>query len=285
MKRHPILAFYLLAFVFSWTLWVLDFTALGKMLIVSWIGDAGPAFAAILVTAITIGRPGVETLLASLFRWRVKVRWYLIALFLPAFHVGVTILGYTLFSGDPNPPHFDPNFWLDTFPTHFPVLLLSLPLGMVVLAGEEIGWRGYALPQVEKRYGSLAACLITGALWGAWHIIQAADPQSTFQKYGANLPFMLFLFILATTGYTFLYAWIARHSNGSLLLACLFHAAYDITSMYAGAAYPFIFKQPVYYLVGLGLIVAVILALGGLNTNTTALAPVVTVQPSDEQAK
>jgi membrane protease YdiL (CAAX protease family) len=97
-------------------------------------------------------------------------------------------------------------------------LLLSLILGVLVL-GEELGWRGYALPRLQARYGSLAASLILGALWAAWHLINATIPGmgAYWHSFAA--------FALFVIPQTILFTWLANRTRGSVLLAWLFHAA------------------------------------------------------------
>jgi membrane protease YdiL (CAAX protease family) len=97
-------------------------------------------------------------------------------------------------------------------------LLLSLVLGALVL-GEELGWRGYALPRLQARHSGLVASLILGALWAAWHLINATIPGMS--AYWNSFP----AFALFVIPQTILFTWLANHTRASVLLAWLFHAA------------------------------------------------------------
>src|SRR3712207_6537622 len=88
--------------------------------------------------------------------------------------------------------------------------------------GEELGWRGYALPRLLARRSALAASLILGLLWGLWHL-------PTFYVLGApqhGLPISAFL--LLTMAYSVLFTWIYLHTRGSVLIATLFHSAINL---------------------------------------------------------
>jgi membrane protease YdiL (CAAX protease family) len=89
----------------------------------------------------------------------------------------------------------------------------------VLVVGEEIGWRGYALPKLLQSHSAVAANLILGILWGGWHLPTFFVPGAP----QAGIPFVAFL--LFTTGASVLFTWLYLHTRGSLLLATLFHGA------------------------------------------------------------
>src|SRR5512135_724608 len=83
-RRHPIAVFYGATLAFSWTLWGLMIASARGVLpfpfVTNWTGSFGPAFGAVLVTAATEGRAGVNELLRRAGRWRFGGRlWALIA--------------------------------------------------------------------------------------------------------------------------------------------------------------------------------------------------------------
>ena len=90
------------------------------------------------------------------------------------------------------------------------------------MVGEEIGWRGFALPHLQARFGGLGASLILGLLWTAWHLINATIPG--LERYWYAFPAFA-LFVIAQT---ILFTWIANHTQASVLLAWLFHAAINV---------------------------------------------------------
>jgi membrane protease YdiL (CAAX protease family) len=201
IKRHALAAYFVLAFALSWSLVLLS----SASLLFAFLALFGPASAALIVTAVEEGRAGVLALLRRVVEWRVGMRWYVVALGLP-FALGLAAIGlHVLLGGSyafrPGGP-----------------LLLSLVLGALVL-GEELGWRGYALPRLQARYSSLAASLILGALWAAWHLINATIPG--LEAYWHSFP----AFVLFVIPQTILFTWLANRTRGSLLLAWLLHAA------------------------------------------------------------
>jgi hypothetical protein len=89
--------------------------------------------------------------------------------------------------------------------------------------GEEIGWRGYALPRLQARYGSLLASLIIGFTWGAWHLPLFWLPGNFHQTIPPTL------FLLQSVALAIIYTWLYNQTKGSLLIAHLFHAASNVT--------------------------------------------------------
>jgi membrane protease YdiL (CAAX protease family) len=201
VKHRPVVTYFVLAYALTWVLAPL----LTISLLLGVVGLLMPAVAAIVVTAMTEGRPGVKTLLRRLTIWRVGLRWYVVALGLPVlFSLGVAASGSLL--GAPGSIEFSP----------------ISPLTMIVfvlVVGEEIGWRGYALPKLLENHSAVTASVMLGVLWGAWHLptfFIAGSPQ-------AGIPFVAFL--LFTTGASVLFTWLYQHTQGSLLIATLFHGA------------------------------------------------------------
>jgi membrane protease YdiL (CAAX protease family) len=93
----------------------------------------------------------------------------------------------------------------------------------VLIVGEELGWRGYALPKLLAERSVLAASLILGALWGAWHLPTFFVPGAP--QYG--LPFSAF--VLLTMAYSVLFTWVYLHTRGSVLIAALLHGAINLS--------------------------------------------------------
>jgi membrane protease YdiL (CAAX protease family) len=102
------------------------------------------------------------------------------------------------------------------------VAVASLVLAVLVV-GEEIGWRGYALPRMQARFGSLSAAVLLGALWAAWHLVNVLIPG--LEYYGYAFP----AFLIYVVSLSVLFAWIANGTGGSLLVAWLFHASVNLS--------------------------------------------------------
>ena len=160
VKRHPLVSFFILAYALAWILIPL---VVSVSLFFGLLALFVPTFAALVVTAITDGKAGVKDLLRRVVLWRVGFRWYVVAIGLPIL-LGLIAMGLnTLLTGE--------TMAIDVQQP----LTLTLILAILVL-GEEIGWRGFALPRLQTRYNSLVASLILGVLWAAWHLPNAAYP-------------------------------------------------------------------------------------------------------------
>ncbi len=214
IQQYPAAAFFALTYAISWTVWVplalaqID-TPLYK------IGAFGPTLAALLLTALLSGRGGLKRLLRPLLIWRVHVGWYLFSFLSTAAGVLAAIRLHIWLGGAP-PTFNDPAQLYLVIPVFLYVLFTSV-------VGEEIGWRGYALPRLQARHSALRASLILGLVWGAWHLPLFWMAGNFHQQ----IPISLFL--LQTTGFSILYTWMYNHTRGSLLLAHLFHAASNTT--------------------------------------------------------
>jgi membrane protease YdiL (CAAX protease family) len=227
IRKYALVFFFLLAYLFTWSNWLpRALTSRGVTSIqvpdfVTLLAGYGPALAAIIVASLAYGRQGLRELFGRLLRWRVGVQWYLIALFLPAL-VALLAIAINSWTGGSSP-----DFSAQAFPfgpAETPlwqkalILFLVFTLGFDGL-GEEIGWRGFALPKLLERYSPLISSLILGALWAIWHFPYALT-EGTFLS---DVP--LHWFFINLLAVSTIYTWIFINTNGSLLLALLFHAA------------------------------------------------------------
>jgi membrane protease YdiL (CAAX protease family) len=93
----------------------------------------------------------------------------------------------------------------------------------VLVVGEELGWRGYALPLLLEQRSAVTSSLILGVLWGLWHLPTFLVPGTP--QYGLSLP----AFVLLTVEYSILMTWVYLHTKGSVLIATLFHGAINLS--------------------------------------------------------
>jgi membrane protease YdiL (CAAX protease family) len=224
MSRHPLVSYFLMAYGFSWLAWlpiVLSQDGLGLLpihLSDAWglLGVFGPLLSAVLVAATISGKIGIRHLLRQLFLWRVGWQWYLfIFLGVP----GLLMLG-TLAS-----PQLAAALQVPT-----PQLVLALLPALVfqflaVGFGEEPGWRGFALPRLQQRYGPLGGTLILGVLWGGWHLPWSlTDSGAAGTSSGATLLTMGGI-ILSVTSVAIVMTWVFNRTQGNVLISgMLLHA-------------------------------------------------------------
>jgi uncharacterized protein len=201
IKRYPLASYFLLAYAFAWLLVLLSSVSL----LFGFLALFGPAAAAMIVTAVAEGRTGMRALFQRVAIWRVGLHGYAVALGLPAL-LSLGVVGLSFALGAAAEVQFSE---------------LSPLTGMLFLLviGEELGWRGYALPRLQARYGAVGASLILGILWAAWHLPNQFIPGLEFYGYG----FGAFAFYVVAM--TVLFTWLARETHRSVLLAWLFHGA------------------------------------------------------------
>jgi membrane protease YdiL (CAAX protease family) len=101
-----------------------------------------------------------------------------------------------------------------------------------VQAGEELGWRGYALPRMADRMGLAAASVVLGVIWAAWHLPLFFLPGAN--TFGQSFPLYLTQVVAASVAL----AWLFTNSHGGLLLPMLFHAAINNTKDIVPSASP-----------------------------------------------
>lgn len=258
--QYPLTSYFVVAFAFSWiieaplalsTLGVLPPIPVPVAAIAIVAATFGPMVAAFVVTALVDGGPGVAILLRRFVRWRVGVRWYLAVLFgIPM----VIIVGTLLVPGAW--ASFDPAALaaLAGYPLAFLMtVLLGGPLG------EEPGWRGFALPRLQKRHGPLRGSLILGVLWAAWHL-----PLFWSGLWTPATPANIAMFTVMIVALTIIMTWVFNHAAGSLLLMILMHASFNTFANRVAAP---LFPAPVFtdygllpVLIGFGITALVLVA-------------------------
>jgi membrane protease YdiL (CAAX protease family) len=230
LQRHALVCYFLMAYGFSWIAWipfVLSQDGLG--LLPFRPGQAallpgaylGPLLSGLLMTAALEGKPGVGRLLRRFVQWRVGWYWY------PLILCGVPIIimaGFLAQSGAEQALHIP-----------FPQLVLFFPLVLIMEIltsglAEEPGWRGFALPRLQQRFGSLLGSCLLGLLWGGWHL------PLYLTDWGNGAGWLeIGEFILGTVSFAIMFSWVFNHTRGSLLIAILLHATIDaFTSTAAG---------------------------------------------------
>ena len=183
------------------------YAPLGVVLLL--LGTFAPSLVALWLTARVEGDSGLRALLSGVVRWRVAAGWYLFALaYIPALKLTVALV-HRLATGA------WPRFGDDPWYLILPAIAVSTPFQ----AGEEIGWRGYALPRLAARFGLARASILLGLIWGSWHLPQFFIPEA--DTYGQSF----FVYVLQVTALSVAMAWLYARTNGSLLLVMLLHAA------------------------------------------------------------
>ena len=215
------LKYFVMAFAFAWFFWGLQLLGVRGVIPalpgLTPIGTLGPLVAAVIATAQESGRAGLRSLLGRVVRWRVAPIWYGVAILGPL----VTTLGamalHVVFGGQPP----DLLALIGALPT---VLALSVYMLIQVGIGEEIGWRGYALPKLQTGYSALVSSVILGVIWALWHLPLFFNPATSY----SNTPFWVFLVFLLP--FSILIGWIFNSTGGSVLMVMILHAVMNAST-------------------------------------------------------
>jgi membrane protease YdiL (CAAX protease family) len=215
IERYQFILFIALSFILSWFPWYAG--------IAPEVMAMGPSLAAFIIVLVIGGKQGFLDLVRPFGRWRAKVWIWLLALFGPAL-LYLTGLGIHLLLGGKAPPFIMIRQELNLIPLYL-VLVVLMPWNGPV--GEEFGWRGYALPKLQDKYGALVASLVIGTIWGIWHLPSFFAPQGVVGAIAAELGLIFLLpYVLGTIANSVFMTWSYNKSNHSGLIAgIIFHAA------------------------------------------------------------
>lgn len=220
MRR--VLTFVALTYAVSWAAWLTAMAVLPAAApqpagalrgFLYLLGVFAPSLVALALTAHADGGAGVASLLSRTLRWRVQARWYVFAVtYMAAIKLAAALLiriatgAWPAFGAEP-----------------VYVMAMAIPFSTPVQAGEEIGWRGYALPRLSARFGLAGSSIVLGVIWALWHLpfffVSGTD------KSGQSFP----TYLLTVTALSVAMAWLYWRTGGSLLLTMLMHAAINNT--------------------------------------------------------
>lgn len=232
-RTDHLVGFFVGTFALSWVCFAIAANVFAREAsiargVVLFLGIFAPALVAFCLVAGSEGKQGVLALLSGIIRWRVGIRWYLFAVFYVPVMKLLNAVIYRLGMGEW--PRFSSEPWF--------VLAIATIFSTPVQAGEEIGWRGYALPRLATRMGYARGSVILGLIWASWHLplffLQGAD------KYGQSF----WVYLVQVTALSVTVAWLFVHTNGSLLVCMLMHSAANqsvgiVSSVTAPGANPF----------------------------------------------
>jgi len=237
IRRHALPAYFALTFAISWGAVLVVIGGPGGLRGTTAQSDplfpfvylamlAGPSAAGILLTSLVDGRAGLRELMGRLLEWRVDARWWAVALLTAPLLITATLLTLSLAS-----PTFLPGIL--TSPGKASLLLFGIAVGLGAGCFEELGWTGFAVPGLRRRYGVLTTGLIAGGLWGAWHflvVVWGIGSSAGTLPLALFVPLDLFSFLPA---YRVLMVWL-HDRTGSLLVAMLMHASLTASMLILG---------------------------------------------------
>ena len=224
-NEHPVVMFSALAIGLSWTVWMSTFSittprsGLGILGIA--LGAFGPGAAGAVVTRLR--GESVRAWLVTTFEWRRPLRWYGVAIAVPVVGaLGVAVVVFSLV-GLPDS---------GSLGQLAPWLLFNPVLATLFTGGnEEFGWRGFALPHLQRRFSALTASVLVGGVWALWHV-----PMFVYDVY----PHSPVLYTASVVCFAVILTWYYNASDGSVLGAVLLHgtinAAVNVPGQVVGGA-------------------------------------------------
>jgi membrane protease YdiL (CAAX protease family) len=223
-SRFPVLWFFVFAYVITGVGMCVNFLAFRRLpggtpinsQTLPWLPYApyvlwaGPCLSGLLMTLFLYGLPGVRRLAFRLSPWSVGRAWPVLAvcLLLP---LGVVVLPVKILAAlAVSVPHL---YW-----EGWPHYLYGAVIGAGLIGPglfEEIGWRGFALPHLQRRYSALVSSLIIGLVWAFWH----------FPNFFFFTPTRLAVFVPMGIVMSVIYTWVYNSTGGSLFAVVVLHGA------------------------------------------------------------
>lgn len=237
IRQHKVIAFVITTFLFSWACWLSVFNDLkpslfeldARTLSLFLLGAYAPSIMAIFFTAYLDGKEGVKKLFKRLLQWRVGFSWMTLALIIGPIIYSIAVLLYAANGGHLGDINYGLLPWIPA------VFLVSLFLGPLA---EELGWRGFVLPNLDTKNKLISSSIIMGVIWASWHLplfwavigTSVSGFPVTFESVS--------LFFLASIGCSFFYVWMFNKTAASVLVAVVIHLSWNASGNITGLLFP-----------------------------------------------
>lgn len=237
VRSYPLPSFVLLTYAWSWLCWIPilprisanPFESEPAVLMRFLLGGYGPSLAAVAITGLHGGKPAVRSLLGRLLLWRVERRVYATALLWSPLVVALSVAIHVALNGTLGFVYYPALLWV---PVMFVVVSIFGPLG------EELGWRGFALPHLLSKLNVGGASLVTGIIWTFWHAPLFWAATGTSISGAPVTAWAVGLYLVSVTASAFVFTWVYQRSRGSVLLAVLAHISLNGTGVALGFLLP-----------------------------------------------
>jgi membrane protease YdiL (CAAX protease family) len=232
IRNNRLKVYFAIAFIWSWGWWaglifstpsdaILTGNLPPSFIFFALLGGFGPSLSGILVSLLANGKHEVKETLAGLKSVRFSLVWYAASLLtVPLLIVAQT--GLQAVTGRSV-----------TFEVSGLMLIMGFIWPLFSSFGEEIGWRGFALPKLQKRYGIRSASLILGLVWGLWHL---PSDYIAYSSYGwLFIPLFILIGPITLTAHSVIMTLIYNKTKGSLVAMIIYHFTITFTSILAPA--------------------------------------------------
>lgn len=223
MKKSAGFLFVFLVYSFTWSIDIpVALTQYGYLSVniskgLQTLSTLAPGIVATILTAIFFGKQGVTSLLKPVLRWKVKFVWYLIVIV-----IGIILPAISLVIFDAVSEKITKLEQPITFLFYF---LFFLPFSAL---WEEIGWRGFLLPTLQKRYTAIQVSLIIGFVWGLWHL----PVYLALNPYGDKTIVYFLVMLIGCFPLSILQTWLYNSTKGCLLICILLHNTINSSAAY-----------------------------------------------------
>ena len=222
VKKHSLLTFFILAYALSWAVEIpLALKAQGVIqtdvpYFLHYLAAYGPLLSALIVTAIIGGFSGLRELFSRMTKWKVSYGWWLVALAPLGLYL---VVGIVLRAAQQVPMDLATMGKVDFLPA---LGLAALPVWILTFGiGEETGWRGFALPRLQKGRSALLATIMLWFLWALWPL-----PLFFYSYQVSVLPG----FLIGLLAGAIVFTWLYNSAGGSILLVAIWHGAFNFTT-------------------------------------------------------
>jgi membrane protease YdiL (CAAX protease family) len=216
ITRFPFLVYAILTLLLGWIPWY----AGGQPSHLFFV----PLLTALIMAPLVGGREGLMNFLRRMVRLRAPWYTWLVALFLPGAIALGAIAVHVLLGGQAPDAAFLNLSAGSLGQVAFIAVSFFLPLGSDNVG--EFGFRGFGLPALQGKWGSLLGTLILGLFVSLWFLPQFFNPDSPQTSMG-GMRFFPF-FVVTEVGWSFMMTWVYNKSGGSSLIAgYLFHSAFN----------------------------------------------------------
>lgn len=225
--ERPLGCFFVLAFLLSWLGWAplaaeaIGFVGYKPTRYLHLLGSLGPLLAALAMTATVHGRSGLRTLGRRMVFPGAGSRWLAIAVLGPIALFVISLVAVGLVTGEL--PELADIGASEEYPS---LSLVFYWLATIVFYGfgEEVGWRGYALPHLQEQRSALRSALLLSIPWAAWHLPLFTFSEGLRELGPAGLPFWYGSILVGSV----LTTWLFNSSRGSIAVVAIFHGVLDI---------------------------------------------------------
>lgn len=255
LESYPLTSFFVMAYLFSWVVlipFILSQWGIfpkTKAFDIFFFANAfvGPMLAAYIMIRALEGKESWKKVRKSIISIKVGLKWYLFTLIVipAAMFLGMVILN----GGIPTFHDLTSKFFVTYLISLVAIFFLGGPLP------EEIGWRGFALPRLQSKFGPLKATLLLSVLWAFWHlphfltVAQRGGPGSDLSILYIHLP----IFILLCLPISIILTWVYNSHRGNLFIVMLVHASVNTFSLVqAHSINPVLKNSDLFVGIGLG---------------------------------